>query len=172
MKNTKCKTTNYLVPFLFTIYIALLVWIILFKLQFSISELDSIRSINLIPFYYDNEINIAFHLNEVLKNVAIFIPFGIYLSVFENIPNFKRKLILISVTSLVLETAQYILAIGRSDITDLLTNISGGLIGICFYWFGLKLFRSKKRADFIITVVASIVTVLVLGVLFILLAAN
>ena len=172
MKNTEGKKINYLVLFLFIIYMALLVWIILFKLQFSISELDTIRSINLIPFYYDNEMNIAFHLNEVLENVAIFIPFGIYLSMLENTPDFKRKLVLISATSLALEFAQYILAIGRSDITDLLTNISGGVIGICFYWLGLKLFRSKKRTDFIITFVASIVTVLVLGVLFILLAAN
>ena len=172
MKNTKVRKRNYLVPLLFIIYMALLVWIILFKLQFSISELDSIRSINLIPFYYDNEVNIAFHLNEVLENVAIFIPLGIYLSLLENVPNFKKKLILISVTSLALEVSQYILSIGRSDITDLLTNICGGVIGICSYWLLTKVFRSKNRADFIITFVASIVTVFVLGVLFILLAAN
>ena len=56
MKKEPNKRINYLVPFLFAIYIALLVWIILLKLQFSISELDTIRKINLIPFHYDNVI--------------------------------------------------------------------------------------------------------------------
>ena len=56
MKKEPNKRINYLVPFLFAIYIALLVWIILLKLQFSISELDTIRKINLIPFHYDNGI--------------------------------------------------------------------------------------------------------------------
>ena len=58
MKKEPNKRINYLVPFLFAIYIALLVWIILLKLQFSINELDTIRKINLIPFHYDNGIGI------------------------------------------------------------------------------------------------------------------
>ena len=39
-----------------------LVWIILLKLQFSLQDLDTGRSVNLIPFYYDKEIGTAFHL--------------------------------------------------------------------------------------------------------------
>lgn len=67
------------VPVLFLIYLALLVWIILFKLQFNINDLDTVRSINLIPFYYDKEIGTAFYLKEVLENLLIFVPMGIYL---------------------------------------------------------------------------------------------
>lgn len=44
------RKSNCLATILFLIYLALLVWIILFKLQFSISDLDKVRSINLIPF--------------------------------------------------------------------------------------------------------------------------
>lgn len=44
------RKSNCFVTILFLIYLALLVWIILFKLQFSISDLDKIRSINFIPF--------------------------------------------------------------------------------------------------------------------------
>ena len=54
MEERKKAGLNCLVPFLFAVYLILLVWIILFKLQLSIHELDRIRSINLIPFYYDN----------------------------------------------------------------------------------------------------------------------
>ena len=68
-----------LVPVLFLIYLALLVWIILLKLQFSLQDLDTGRSVNLIPFYYDKEIGTAFHLKEVLENLLIFVPMGIYL---------------------------------------------------------------------------------------------
>lgn len=42
------KTTHIL----FTIYIFLVIWIILFKLAISIDQLPQFRSINLIPFYY------------------------------------------------------------------------------------------------------------------------
>ena len=38
------RKSNYLATILFFIYLALLIWIILFKLQFSISDLDKIRS--------------------------------------------------------------------------------------------------------------------------------
>ena len=72
------RKSNCFVTILFLIYLALLVWIILFKLQFSISDLDKIRSINFIPFHYDKEIGAAFHLTEVLKNFLIFVP--MYLS--------------------------------------------------------------------------------------------
>ena len=73
------RKSNCLATILFLIYLALLVWIILFKLQFSISDLDKVRSINLIPFHYDKKVGTAFHLTEVLENVLIFVPMGIYL---------------------------------------------------------------------------------------------
>lgn len=70
------RKSNCLATILFLIYLALLVWIILFKLQFSISDLDKVRSINLIPFHYDKEIGAAFHLTEVLENFLIFCSYG------------------------------------------------------------------------------------------------
>ena len=39
------------------------------------------------------------------------------------------KIMMIAGTSFLLETTQYVLAIGRSDITDVLTNTAGGLLG-------------------------------------------
>lgn len=121
---------KFFVPVLFLIYLALLVWIILFKLQFNINDLDTVRSINLIPFYYDKEIGTAFHLKEVLENLLIFVPMGIYLQMLLPKCRFHGKLIIIAGTSLLLEGAQYVLAIGRSDITDLITNFMGGLLGL------------------------------------------
>ena len=78
--NVKNITTKVL----FGIYILLLIRIILFKISFSIPEfisLSKIRSINLIPFYYPTEVN--FHLKEVIANILIFIPFGVYLKMLD-----------------------------------------------------------------------------------------
>lgn len=38
----KKEKINYTVPILFLLYLALLIWIILFKLQFSILDLDQV----------------------------------------------------------------------------------------------------------------------------------
>ena len=40
------RKSNCLATILFLIYLALLVWIILFKLQFSISDLDKVRRVS------------------------------------------------------------------------------------------------------------------------------
>lgn len=122
MEKEKNNKINYLVPVLFAVYMALLVWIILFKLQFSITELDTIRGINLIPFHYDNEVNKTFHLKEILENVLVFVPFGCYLCMLKHEPSFKAKFIVVLSFSLILEISQYLLAVGRTDITDLITN--------------------------------------------------
>lgn len=80
----KKEKVNYTVPILFLLYLALLIWIILFKLQFSILDLDRVREINLIPFYYEHEV--TFHATEVLQNVLIFMPFT------RQTPGFPRSL--------------------------------------------------------------------------------
>lgn len=160
------------ITILFLLYLALLVWIILFKLQFSVRDLDSVRSINLIPFYYDQGIGSNFHIKEVLENLLIFAPMGIYLQMLLHKSRFFVKLFLIAGTSLLLEIAQYALAIGRSDITDLLTNTVGGFLGMALYCIVAWLLKSRARADKLFFVLAVIATVLIIGLLAFLLFSN
>ena len=157
---------------LFLIYLILLVWIILFKLQFSIHDLDMVRSVNFIRFYYDKEIGTEFHLKEVFENLLIFVPMGIYLQMLLPKGRFHGKLAVIAGTSLLLETAQYVLAIGRSDITDLLTNTTGGLLGLALYCIIARLLRNRERADKLFLVLAVIASVIVIGLLALLLFLN
>ena len=157
---------------LFLIYLILLVWIILFKLQFSIHDLDMVRSVNFIPFYYDKEIGTEFHLKEVFENLLIFVPMGIYLQMLLPKGRFHGKLAVITGTSLLLETAQYVLVIGRSDITDLLTNTTGGLLGLALYCIIARLLRNRERADKLFLVLAVIASVIVIGLLALLLFLN
>lgn len=166
------RKSNCFVTILFLIYLALLVWIILFKLQFSISDLDKIRSINCIPFHYDKEIGAAFHLTEVIENFLIFVPMGIYLQMLMPKVKLYAKIMMIAGTSFLLETTQYVLAIGRSDITDVLTNTVGGLLGLIVYLMVARLIGNRIKANRLFSILAGIVSVVVIGLLSFILFAN
>lgn len=153
------KTTHIL----FTIYIFLVIWIILFKLAISIDQLPQFRSINLIPFYYPNKT--TYQIREVLDNLIIFIPFGLYLKTL-NIDS-KRTVFLGFLFSFSLELSQYIFCIGASDITDLITNTTGALVGVGIYFLLKKIFKDKTNK--IILTLASIVTFLFVSLIMIIL---
>ena len=112
----------------------------LFKLSTSLAGLPDIRTVNLIPFHYDEET--ITHLPEVFLNVVIFVPLGVYLKICTN----KKLLInalLVLFTSLFFEVLQFIFAIGGSDITDIITNTVGGICGIFLCIFLKKLAPEK-----------------------------
>lgn len=77
-QSTKQKRLSCIV---FGIYFFLLVWLVLFKFATSLSKLPSIRGINLIPFYYDQETSA--HVKEVLYNIIVFVPLGVYVQIFK-----------------------------------------------------------------------------------------
>jgi len=170
---SKNKRATVLVSLLFAVYLALLVWIILFKLQFSLRELDTVRSVNWIPFYYDKEVGgIQLHSSEMIQNLLIFAPLGIYLCMFPAEPKGTTKLLLALGISAALEIAQYVLAIGRSDITDLLMNTCGSMLGVGIYYAITKIVPNRTYVNRFFAVVAALVTIVVIGGLAFLLAAN
>lgn len=166
------KKPLYLVPILFTLYLLLLVWIILFKLQFSLGDVDPARSVNLVPFAYDGGVTLRAHIIEMLQNFALFIPFGVYLCMFRREPKLWVKLLLPFAASLLLEVAQYVFSAGRSDVTDLIMNGCGGALGLLVHAAAVRLFRGRERADAVITALAASATVFVTGGLLFLIAVN
>lgn len=84
----------------------------------------------------------------------------------------RSKILIILGTSLALETMQFVLAIGGTDITDLITNVSGGAIGIVLYALLLKAVKDKQKTDTVISVVAGIAAVSFLGLMAVLLLSN
>lgn len=161
---------NTLTIALFMIYVLALIWIILLKLQFSFAELDRVRSINLIPLQGSVIINGIVSLNEIFDNIIVFIPFGIYINMLKNKWSFIQKVLPIISVSLTFEVLQFIFAIGRTDITDLLGNTLGGIIGIIIYAVLLRIFKNKTIK--IINTVALILTVCALALITLLLVAN
>lgn len=128
---------------LFTIYLLFLVWIVVFKTQFSISDLPHYRAINLNPFH--DALNHPIRTREVIDNILIFIPYGILISMVKDKKLLITKIFQIFMTSLAFETIQYIFSIGSTDVNDLITNTLGGFIGIIIYCIFKKVFGRKAH---------------------------
>lgn len=167
------KSKLHLPYVLFVLYCLLIVWVVVFKTSFNFREIEFFarpRSINLIPFYYDEEISTRFHLWEVLMNAILFAPFGVYLKILDT-PS--RKSILYGFFfSLALELFQFTFALGAADITDLITNTLGTAAGICFYAVISKIFKNKEKVNKGLCLVALTATLLLSTLIFLLYLAN
>lgn len=153
------KSKNYqniLTAGLLVVYLFVLTWIIIFKMQFSFQGLPHFREINLIPTG-SGIVNNQIDYSNTIYNVLAFIPFGIYISMLKPNWSFLKKIVPIAGVSLLFETLQFTFAIGVSDITDLIGNTLGGIIGVGVYIVFFNLFSTK--ANKILNVLASIGTI-------------
>jgi len=128
---------------LLIVYLLALTWIIVFKLQFSFEGLDRLRGVNLIPFHGSVIANGTISFGEIYNNVFAFIPFGILLCALQQDTSFLKKAVQIFLTSLFFEMVQFVFAIGASDITDLIANTLGGMIGMGAFLILSKIFNEK-----------------------------
>jgi glycopeptide antibiotics resistance protein len=136
---------------LLVLYILTLLWLVLFKFSFDLSSVlldHQARSLNLIPFAAFSRS----HLNEMVYNFIVFVPFGLILSVNLKHVTIWQKLAYIFIFSVSVEVIQFILAIGVTDITDVITNTLGGLLGLMLYNFSNRHVDSKKQDQFIVVV--------------------
>ena len=154
----------------FVIYFTLLIWLVLFKFNINFKEMSFLRSVNFIPLYYDREIGFAFHFKEVLYNILIFIPLGVCIDIYKSDWTFLKKILPCLSISLLFEIIQFVFALGASDITDIITNTTGGIIGIILCFLFKKMFPQKHIT--IINIFGFIVEILAILLLAILLIAN
>lgn len=150
----------------FGICFLVLTWMILFKMSFLFGfSLDAIhcnRSINLIPYHASVIANGRLDIKEIIYNMIGFIPFGIYVCMITDNWSILKKIISIAGVSLLYEVLQFIFAIGASDITDLINNTLGGIIGIAIYFFISKLFKSNQKMNKVLNTIALILTILII----------
>lgn len=157
----------------------LLLFKILFLSRVSLVELFSgqwtiNRSINLIPFYSimeymssGSEIVKRFSFANVVGNIVIFIPLGVYFPLFKKDKRVMINLLYIFIVSLFVEVVQGLLGIGASDIDDIILNCSGGCIGILCYKFLSFISRDEKKASTVIAILSAIGLPAILYYLFI-----
>jgi glycopeptide antibiotics resistance protein len=163
---------NKVTKLLFAIYLIALVWIILFKLSFSFEELGHMRSINLIPFNESLVLNNKLDFSEIIMNVIIFMPLGIYIGILCTKWSVGRKILLFFLVSLLCEIFQYIVGVGASDITDIINNTLGGIFGLLIYFGIVKIFKDQLKAQKFINVLAGIGTTLMMVVLTLIVVSN
>ena len=164
------KSQRKLTWILFIISVFVLVWIILLKMQFTLKGLPHLRGVNLIPFAGSVIINGKMDFDEIINNVLIFIPFGLYICMLKSNWSFLKKIVPIALTSLALEILQFIFAVGATDITDLIGNTLGGVIGCLIYMVFYKLLKDKTNK--VLNILACIGTIGVIAFLGLLIIVN
>lgn len=126
---------------LFGIYLLLLTWIVVWKLELPHSGTGGPRQIKLIPFAPSAEAG-ASDPAEVLANIALFAPFGVYLALLAPRWPWWNAAAMFAGVSLAFEATQYALAVGSADSSDVIANTAGGLAGIVL----LAMARRSPRA--------------------------
>lgn len=156
---------NKLTAILFIIYLIALFWILVLKLCVHFTYMSE-RKASLIPFH-----NSAVFNSENILNAVIFIPLGIYASVLFEKWNFDKKFLLFFSLSFLVEALQYSLQLGAFDVTDIITNVSGGVIGLLIFGVIKKAFRNSIKAQKFINKIAATGTAILI-VLLVLLKMN
>ena len=144
---------------LFWLYLLLLTWIIVMKMEFSFDSIYRMRSLNLIPLEGTAVYNNQLDYQEIYLNILIFVPFGLYLSMLKPDWSLLKKLLPIFLVSLSFESLQYIFSIGASDITDLMGNTLGGLIGILSYHWIAKGLKTHHKTRSLFNFLGGIITI-------------
>ena len=147
-------------------YLAVLTWIIVFKMAFSAEQLPRLRSVNLIPFGESVIVNGKLAFGEIIQNMLAFVPYGVLLHVLWNRKPLLQQFLPIFCTSLLFEVIQYGLSVGASDITDVIMNSAGGLLGLGIA-AGLKKLSEKHwvRVINILSLIGAVVLVTLVGIL-------
>lgn len=132
---------------LFSIYLFLLVWMIVFKMDLTILYgRYGFASINVIPLagtaVYDGILDFP----EIAFNIVSFIPFGIYMEMLFRKASWLVNVVVMVLVSLVFECLQYVLLLGVADITDILANGLGGAIGINIMYVLTSIWHEKTYA--------------------------
>ncbi|MGC5166445.1 VanZ family protein [Luteimicrobium sp. DT211] len=155
--------TRPLLAALFAAYLVLLVWLVLWKLDVPWVGSGARRTMKLVPFVATAE-NGASQPSEVLGNVLAFVPFGVYLALL--LPRrpwwrtWARAVGLVALTSAGLEVAQYVLAVGSTDVSDLIANTAGGVAGLVAVALARPVLRRRTAA--VLTAACAVGTVVAL----------
>lgn len=147
------------------IYLIALFWIIVLKFNIPFSYMGGQRSINLIPYSEPLILNGKADYGELILNVFIFVPLGLYAGILCQKWNFGKKVALFSFISFLLEVSQYILRIGTFDITDIINNTLGGIIGFIIYQGIENAFKNRLKAQKFINILALVGTICIFSFL-------
>ena len=134
------KVQKTLVPVMFILYLLALIWVIVFKANRDLLVYGGEPEFRQISFY------LYFNGKETLLNIAAFIPAGLFLMLLPRQGKILPACIGSFLLSLAFEVVQYILMLGTSDLTDLLTNTLGGIVGVGTFCLCQRIWGEKSKA--------------------------
>lgn len=150
---------NQLTFGLYLIYLVVLFWIIVLKMSVRFTYMGQQRSMNLIPYNQPLMLNGKADLGEIILNALVFVPMGVYVAILFKKWSALKSIIFFSMSSLVLESIQYITALGAFDITDIINNTLGGTVGLFLFKILEKLTGNSQKAQKLVNIVGLLATV-------------
>ncbi len=158
----------FLVP-----YVLLFFYALLFKnispLQLFSTTREYIATYNLIPFStvggFLTKGNMLIAASNILGNIVLFVPLGIYLQLFERTKKITVSVTVIFLTTLLIEVLQFVFGLGTADIDDVILNLLGGAIGVLIYRLFYTLFKTEDKVRFAIVVSGLLAVIIPLVIL-------
>ena len=127
-----------------SVYLVLLAWVVLWKLEVPWVGEAGERIVKLVPFVATGDAGASTPF-EVVANLALFVPFGVYLGLLAPSWPWWKVAGTVAAVSLALEVAQYVLAVGSSDLTDVVVNTAGGVVGLGLVALARRRFGARDR---------------------------
>lgn len=133
-----------LVPLL-TVYLVLLAWAVLWKFGTPSVGAAALlpRPVKVIPFVPDG-IAGGSDPAEVLANVLLFVPLGVYLGLLAPSWRIWHSAAACGAVSLILETVQHLLSTGSFDTSDVIANTAGGVVGVSLAVVARRVLRDRS----------------------------
>lgn len=174
MKNP-AKLKSVILKMTFIMYIIILLYLVFFRFAHGYFR----DLVNLIPFktilgYLSEGLGTSpsVSLGNVLGNIVMFIPLGVYLKIFLKDKRWFVSFLWIFISTVAIELIQFILKIGVCDIDDVILNSIGGLTGILIYRILALLVKDESKLNTVISIFASLVGLPVLIIMILLIAVN
>lgn len=155
VRNRQKKNQRILGKILFVLYIAFLVYFLIFSERYGRQPGSVDYSYNLLPFKeiqrfwrYRYQLGFGAVFTNLAGNILIFVPFGFFLPMASKFRNMAMTVFLSFGLSLCVEMIQFMTRVGSFDVDDLILNTLGGLIGYYlftkFHEASLKRYRQTR----------------------------
>lgn len=138
---------------LLAVYLVLLAWAVLWKLEVPHTGGYGRDRVQLVPFGLAGGDHVVVP-SEIAANLLLFVPLAVLLGLLAPARPWWWPVAVTAGTSLALEAVQLALAVGIADVTDLLVNTAGGLAGAGLLALARRTLR--ERAAVVVTRVCAV----------------